>query len=59
MAPYGLAGGKDGTPGENSITRSGAQEALPAKVNMVCKKGDIVRIATPGGGGYGKPKKIA
>ena len=59
IAPYGLAGGEDGTPGENSIRRSGSRESLPAKVNMTLEKGDIVRIATPGGGGYGKRKKKA
>ena len=57
MAPYGLTGGESGTPGENSIRRHGGREGLAAKVNIVCQKGDVVRIETPGGGGYGKPKK--
>lgn len=57
MAPYGLSGGGAGATGENSISRAGLRESLPAKANVECKKGDVVRISTPGGGGHGKRKK--
>jgi N-methylhydantoinase B len=53
-APYGLAGGAPGAPGENSIFREGSWNALPPKANLDCRKDEIVRIATPGGGGYGR-----
>lgn len=54
VAPYGLAGGAGGARGENSICRDGSRKILPPKVNLDGKKGDILRVATPGGGGYGR-----
>ena len=54
VAPYGLAGGHSGKPGENSICRDSGSEILPPKVNLDCRKGDLLRISTPGGGGYGR-----
>jgi N-methylhydantoinase B/oxoprolinase/acetone carboxylase alpha subunit len=56
IAPYGLSGGREGTRGENSIRRGDSHDSLPSKVNMQCKRGDRVRISTPGGGGYGHSK---
>jgi len=53
-APYGLADGAEGARGENSICRDGAREVLPPKANLYCKKGEILRVSTPGGGGYGR-----
>jgi N-methylhydantoinase B len=49
-APRGVAGGEDGTPGRNSI----ADENVPSKVTKDVSAGTTVRIATPGGGGYGE-----
>ncbi len=51
-APYGLEGGAEGARGENSIRREVSDKTLPPKVNLECKKGDTLRVATPGGGGY-------
>ncbi len=55
IPPYGLAGGEPGTPGANILIRQGKKEKMPGKFNAKLKKGDTVRIETPGGGGYGKP----
>jgi N-methylhydantoinase B len=53
--PYGLAGGSDGAPGKNSITDpSGRTTALPGKTSLQAKAGSILRIETPGGGGWGR-----
>jgi N-methylhydantoinase B len=49
--PRGLAGGEDGAPGRNSLNG----ERLPAKAEGRLQPGDVLRIETPGGGGYGSP----
>lgn len=48
--PWGLAGGSAGTSGVNRLNG----DALPGKVTLNVKVGDILTIETPGGGGYGK-----
>ena len=54
--PYGLAGGPDGAPGRAEIIHAdGTAQELPGKFNVRVRKGDRVRIETPGGGGWGKP----
>jgi N-methylhydantoinase B len=52
-APYGLSGGGSAAPGENSILGEGRARSLPPKVSMQCRRGEMIRISTPGGGGYG------
>lgn len=53
-APYGLAGGEPGQPGENRLRRAGgAEEVLPGKASFDVQPGDVLIIATPGGGGWG------
>jgi N-methylhydantoinase B len=53
--PYGLAAGKDGTPGTDAIIRKdGKSQALPGKFNVRLRKGERIRIETPGGGGWGE-----
>jgi N-methylhydantoinase B len=47
--PHGAAGGSPGAPGANLA--NGA--AIPAKVTLRLDAGDILRIETPGGGGWG------
>lgn len=54
-APYGLSGGGTGLIGENGIIRNGRYASRPGKFYERLKPEDIVRIETPGGGGYGKP----
>jgi N-methylhydantoinase B len=52
--PYGLFGGEPGKVGKNLLIRDGGIEEMPGKFTASLKKGDILRIETPGGGGYGK-----
>jgi 5-oxoprolinase (ATP-hydrolysing) len=55
VAPFGLAGGGDGTPGRNSIERNdGSVEQLPSAATAELEAGDVFVIETPGGGGYGR-----
>lgn len=55
FAPYGLAGGKPGAAGRNTLLSRGKRVLLPSKANLQVEPGDILRIETPGGGGYGTP----
>jgi N-methylhydantoinase B len=53
--PYGLAGGKDGAPGKATVIREdGSSQELPGKFNLRLRKGERIRIETPGGGGWGQ-----
>jgi N-methylhydantoinase B len=53
--PYGLKGGASGAAGKTEIVhRDGRQEILPGKASVRLKKGDRVRIESPGGGGWGR-----
>jgi N-methylhydantoinase B len=54
--PWGLAGGGSGKPGRNTLLRSGRSQTLPAKTRFEARKGDVLRIETPGGGGWGKSR---
>jgi N-methylhydantoinase B len=51
--PYGLAGGEEGQPGKNALTHSGKIEELPGKCALIAEAGSLLRIETPGGGGWG------
>jgi N-methylhydantoinase B len=51
--PYGLAAGQAGQPGKNTITRAGKEGDLPGKCALFAEAGTILRIETPGGGGWG------
>ncbi|MCG3226549.1 MAG: hydantoinase B/oxoprolinase family protein [Candidatus Heimdallarchaeota archaeon] len=53
-APFGLFGGKDGGKGKNLLKTSEEILQLPSKITKKIKRGDIVVIETPGGGGYGE-----
>jgi N-methylhydantoinase B len=55
--PYGLRGGGAGAPGKASIIRIGKVKPIGSKGSWELEVGDRVRIETPGGGGWGKPKK--
>ncbi len=48
--PRGAAGGAGGAPGKNLLNGS----PLPARAAVTLKRGDVLRVETPGGGGYGK-----
>ena len=54
--PPGLAGGGPGRPGVNRvIRRDGRVECLEGADGRRLGPGDRLEIATPGGGGYGRP----
>ncbi len=54
--PYGLAGGEPGAPGRTVILRAdGSTELMPSKGSTRLRRGERVRIETPGGGGWGRP----
>jgi N-methylhydantoinase B len=49
--PRGAHGGEDGRPGRNLLNG----EELPAFATRDLEAGDLLRIETPGGGGWGEP----
>lgn len=52
--PYGAQGGEPGAAGRNvAIYADGTTEVLPSKARCEFKRGDRLRVETPGGGGYG------
>jgi N-methylhydantoinase B/oxoprolinase/acetone carboxylase alpha subunit len=56
--PWGLAGGGPGRTGENWLLPGGDEAAarpLPDKCTVELAPGDVVRVLTPGGGGWGAP----
>jgi N-methylhydantoinase B/oxoprolinase/acetone carboxylase alpha subunit len=52
LGPRGAAGGGDGVPGRNLLNG----RELPAFATVALEAGDLLRIETPGGGGYGAPE---
>jgi 5-oxoprolinase (ATP-hydrolysing) len=55
FAPYGFAGGAPGSLGENTLVRAdGAIEKLAGQAQFTAHAGDVLTIATPGGGGWGE-----
>jgi N-methylhydantoinase B/oxoprolinase/acetone carboxylase alpha subunit len=54
--PWGLAGGSPGAVGEYWLLPGGAEsraERLPDKCTRRLAAGDVIRVRTPGGGGWG------
>lgn len=59
-AAPGLEGGLAGVSARSVIVRAdGQEEVIPSKALTVLNKGDRVIVETPGGGGYGDPKRRA
>ncbi len=56
LPPYGLLGGKPGKVGINMVYKDNRWIKMPGKFHINLKKGDKIRIETPGGGGFGKMK---
>jgi len=53
--PYGLSGAHAGAPGRSQILHhDGSVETLPGKCNVRLRKGERIRVESPGGGGWGK-----
>jgi N-methylhydantoinase B len=58
FAPYGLAGGEDGATGKAQwISTDGKVTELPGKCTLQVGKNDVIRVETPGGGGWGAVKR--
>ncbi|SNZ03848.1 N-methylhydantoinase B [Persephonella hydrogeniphila] len=55
IPPYGLFGGEPGEVGRNIVIHNGKKIVESSKFHRKLKKGDIIIIETPGGGGYGRP----
>ncbi|NKC34392.1 hydantoinase B/oxoprolinase family protein [Falsiroseomonas selenitidurans] len=54
--PYGLAGGLPASTGRLELLRDGKATPIPPKSdNVPLVQGDIVRLSTSGGGGFGAP----
>jgi N-methylhydantoinase B len=53
LAPRGVRGGADGLPGRNLLNG----EELPAFATLDLDVGDLLRIETPGGGGWAHAKR--
>jgi N-methylhydantoinase B len=53
--PRGARGGEPGQPGRNYVN----DEELPSKATRDLEAGDLVRIETPGGGGFSSPNPTA
>jgi N-methylhydantoinase B len=59
VRPYGLAGGKPGAPGRDWLVHGARRRRLPAKTTLRVRPGDRLCIETPGGGGFGAPRRPA
>lgn len=55
--PYGLAGGQDGAAGKSELEIDGRRAPLASKCSFYAPRGAVLRIESPGGGGWGKPEK--
>ncbi len=54
LGPFGMAGGKPGATGRNTVIRvDGSTETVPHVGSAKMHPGDVFMIETPGGGGYG------
>jgi N-methylhydantoinase B len=53
--PYGLAGGAPGGPSANWLGEGEARRALPGKVTMTMRRGELLTHHQAGGGGHGAP----
>lgn len=58
FAPYGLEGGLPGSCGVNVLHfKNGRTVNLGSKSSVKVSAGDVLRVETPGGGGYGVPRQ--
>ena len=53
--PWGMEGGKPGTPTRNFVNPDTENKEIPGKHLMTLKKGDLYRLMQASGGGYGDP----
>jgi len=55
FAPRGAHGGLDGARSRYVLSEQGAEREIPSKYSGQIRRGDRLRVTTPGGGGYGAP----
>jgi N-methylhydantoinase B len=55
ILPYGLAGGRAGTPSANILNPGPGERRLPSKFTVWPSAGDLFRCQLAGGGGWGDP----
>ena len=56
FAPRGAHGGLNGTKSCYVLIESGIEREIPSKYSGQIRRGDRLRVITPGGGGYGPPE---
>jgi N-methylhydantoinase B len=57
VPPWGLEGGGSGATGRDWVIRGGRARRIPAKTTLVVEPGDRLRVETPGGGAFGRPRR--
>lgn len=55
FVPYGLAGGRPGTPSSNVLDPHGEARLLPTKARLTAHAGEVLRHQVAGAGGWGDP----
>jgi N-methylhydantoinase B/oxoprolinase/acetone carboxylase alpha subunit len=56
FAPFGLQGGQPAATGSYTISRAETRLPIPTKTSgLWLQAGDVIEVATAGGGGYGDP----
>jgi N-methylhydantoinase B len=55
FAPWGLFGGESARPARYVLNPDGEARALPSKITLKLRPGDVVSVQTPGGGGAEAP----
>jgi len=59
LAPPGRAGGRPAKPGVDTVIVAGKRKRVPGKTRVELNPGDRLRVQTPGGGGFGRPRPEA
>ncbi len=59
LHPWGLSGGEPAASGITTAIEDGTECILPGKCTLELKAGSRLRIESPGGGGWGKPRREA
>jgi N-methylhydantoinase B len=55
-SPWGLFGGRAAPRWETTVRRAdGTTEPVPSKARLTLRQGDVLRVLSGGGGGYGNP----
>ena len=58
IPPWGLEGGKDGTCNYVEVLRTdGRRERYAIATGVALNKGDVIRVTTGNGAGFGDPKE--